>query len=418
MEGDSISLIIVILCIIMSAYFSATETAFLSVNRIRLKNMAEKGNKKAALVLQLSENYDSMLSTILIGNNIVNILSTSLATVLFVKWLGEDAGPSMSTVVMTITVLIFGEVTPKSIAKEIPEKFAMFSAPLLRGLQIVLTPFNYLFGLWKKMLSAIIKTDEDRGITEEEILTIVEEAQQEGGIDEQEGSLIKSAIEFQDQEAMDILTPRIDIEAVASDATKAEIARVFTETRFSRLPVYDGSIDNIIGILYQKDFYNFVYDTEQSVESIIRPAMFITQTMKIDRLLEQLQKEKSHIAVVLDEFGGTVGIVTLEDILEELVGEIWDEHDEVEEEIELVTETRYLVKGSANVEKFIERLDIETEEEQQAYTVSGWVMEVLGHIPDVGNTFTWKNLQVQVLKMDGKRVEQVSVDILEKDEEA
>lgn len=417
MEGDSISLLIIVFCIIMSAYFSATETAFLSANRIRLKNMAEKGNKKAALVLQLSENYDSLLSTILIGNNIVNILSTSLATVLFVKWLGEDAGPSISTIVMTVVVLVFGEVTPKSIAKEMPEKFAMFSAPLLRGLQIVLTPFNFLFGLWKKLLSRIVKTEEDRSITEEEIMTIVEEAEQEGSIDEQESSLIRSAIEFQDQEAMDILTPRIDIEAVASDATKAEIARVFTETRFSRLPVYEGSIDNIIGILYQKDFYNFVYDTEQTVESIIRPALFITQTMKIDRLLEQLQKEKSHIAVVLDEFGGTVGIVTLEDILEELVGEIWDEHDEVEEEIEKLSDTSYLVKGSANVEKFFESLDLETDEEQQAYTVSGWVMEELGHIPEEGDAFESGCLQVKVLKMDGKRVEQVSVDIVEKEEE-
>jgi len=416
MEGDSISILIIIICVIMSAYFSATETAFLAANRIRLKNMAEKGNKKANMVLEMVENYDSMLSTILIGNNIVNILSTSLATLLFVKWLGEEAGPSISTVVMTVVVLIFGEITPKSIAKEMPEKFAMFSAPFLRLMQIILTPFNYLFGLWKKLLSAIIKPDEDRSITEEEILTIVEEAQQEGGIDEQEGSLIKSAIEFQEQEAMDILTPRIDIEGVAADASKAEIAKVFTETRFSRLPVYEGSLDNIIGILYQKDFYNFVYDTDQTVESIIRPALFITQTMKIDKLLEQLQREKSHIAVVLDEFGGTVGIVTLEDILEELVGEIWDEHDEVEEEIETVSATQVLVKGSANVEKFLERMEIETEEEQQAYTISGWVMEQLGHIPEEGDSFTWENLSVKVIKMDGKRVEQVSVDILEKEE--
>jgi len=416
MEGDSISLLIIVFCVIMSAYFSATETAFLSANRIRLKNMAEKGNKRAAQVLNLSENYDSLLSTILIGNNIVNILATSMATVLFVKWLGNEAGPSVSTVVMTVTVLIFGEITPKSISKEMPEKFAMFSAPLLRTLQIILTPFNYLFGLWKKLLSLIVKTDEDRTITEEEILTIVEEAQQEGGIDEQEGTLIKSAIEFQDQEAMDILTPRMDIEAVPADATKAEIAKVFAESRFSRIPVYEGSIDNITGILNQKDFYNFVYDTEQSVESIVRPAMFITQNMKIDNLLEQLQRAKSHMAVVLDEFGGTVGIVTLEDILEELVGEIWDEHDEVEEEFEKVSDNHYLVKGSANVEKFFEYLDVTVEEEQQSYTVSGWVMEVLEQIPNVGDTFTWNSLKVTVVTMDGKRVEQISVEILQPEE--
>ena len=416
MEGDSISLLIIVLCITMSAYFSATETAFLASNRIRLKNMAEKGNRRAVLVLQLLEKYDSMLSTILIGNNIVNILATSLATVLFVHWLGEESGPSMSTVVMTVALLIFGEVTPKSIAKEMPEKFAMFSAPLLRMLQAVFAPFNFLFGLWKKLLSLIIKTEEDRGITEEEILTIVEEAQQEGGIDEQEGSLIRSAIEFQEQEAMDILTPRIDIEGVPKGATKAEIAKMFAETRFSRVPVYEGSVDNIIGILHQKDFYNFVYDTDETVESIIRPAMFITQTMKIDRLLERLQKEKSHIAVVLDEFGGTVGIVTLEDILEELVGEIWDEHDEVEEEFEKVSETEYVVKGSANLEKFFEFMDINIQEELQSYTVSGWVMEVLGHIPEENNAFSWKNLAVKVLAMDGKRVDKILVQIIAKEE--
>ena len=416
MEGDSISLLIIVICITMSAYFSATETAFLAANRIRLKNMAEKGNRRAGLVLQLLEKYDSLLSTILIGNNIVNILATSLATVLCVRWMGEEAGPSMSTVVMTAALLVFGEITPKSIAKEMPEKFAMFSAPLLRTLQVVLTPFNLLFGLWKKLLSLIVKTDEDRGITEEEILTIVEEAQQEGGIDEQEGSLIRSAIEFQDQEAMDILTPRIDIEGVSCDASKEEIAKVFAETRFSRLPVFEGSIDNITGILYQKDFYNFVYDTEQTVESIIRPALFITQTMKIDRLLERLQKEKSHIAVVLDEFGGTVGIVTLEDILEELVGEIWDEHDEVEEEFEKLSDTEYRVKGSANLEKFFEFMDVDAREELQSYTVSGWVMETLGHIPEENNHFTWGNLEVNVVSMDGKRVEQVLVRVVEKEE--
>ena len=244
----------------------------------------------------------------------------------------------------------------------------------------------------------------------------MEEAQQEGGIDEQEGTLIKSAIEFQDQEAMDILTPRMDIEAVPADATKAEIAKVFAESRFSRIPVYEGSIDNITGILNQKDFYNFVYDTEQSVESIVRPAMFITQNMKIDNLLEQLQRAKSHMAVVLDEFGGTVGIVTLEDILEELVGEIWDEHDEVEEEFEKVSDNHYLVKGSANVEKFFEYLDVTVEEEQQSYTVSGWVMEVLEQIPNVGDTFTWNSLKVTVVTMDGKRVEQISVEILQPEE--
>ena len=252
MENETISLIIIIVSIVMSAYFSATETAFSSLNRIRIKNMAEKGNKKARLVLKLSENYDSLLSTILIGNNIVNIASASLATVLFVSLLGNEVGPSVSTAVTTIVVLIFGEVSPKSIAKESPEKFAMFSAPFLNMLVILLTPFNFLFGQWKKLLSRIIKSSDKSGITEEELLSIVEEAKQDGGIDEQENMLIRSALEFTEQEAVDILTPRIDITAVSTEATKEEVAAVFADTAYSRLPIYEDTNDHIIGIIYQK----------------------------------------------------------------------------------------------------------------------------------------------------------------------
>ena len=407
MQGDTITLIIIILCVVMSAYFSATETAFSSLNRIRIKNMADKGNKRAALVAKLSDQYDSMLSTILIGNNIVNIGCSSLATVLCLKWLGEDMGPSISTIATTVVVLIFGEISPKSIAKESPEKFAMFSAPILKVLMVILTPFNYLFGLWKKLLSKIIKSDEDRGITEEEILTIVEEATQEGGIDEEEGSLIRSAIEFRELEAVDILTPRIDVEGVEIHATKEQIAEVFTETGYSRLPVYEDSIDHIVGIIYHKDFHNYVYHTEQEISSIIRPVRFITKTRKISDLLKELQQEKSHIAVVLDEFGGTVGIVTMEDILEEIVGEIWDEHDEIVQAFEKVSEDEYLVLGGANIEKLFEELEIE--DELEVVTVSGWVMNLLERIPKENDKVTYGNWEITVLEMNGKRVEKASI---------
>lgn len=405
MESDSISLIIIIACIMMSAYFSATETAFSSLNRIRVKNMADKGNRRARLVMELSENYDSLLSTILIGNNIVNIASASLATVLFVKLLGDEAGPSVSTLVTTVVVLIFGEISPKSIAKESPEKFAMFSAPILNVLKIVLTPFNFLFGQWKKLLSMIFKGDGDRSITEEELLTIVEEAEEEGGIDEQESELIRSAIEFSELEAEDILTPRIDVTGVSRKNSKEEIAEIFSETGYSRLPVYEESIDHIIGIISQKDFHNKVYHTEAEVASIIRPVLFIAKNKKIDKLLKELQQKKSHMAVVVDEFGGTVGIVTLEDILEELVGDIWDEHDDVVQEIEKINEWEYLVLGNTNLEKLFELLEKEIESE--VVTVSGWVMNMLGRIPEKGDVFTYENLQVSVLKMDGKRVEKI-----------
>lgn len=408
MENETISLIIIIISIIMSAYFSATETAFSSLNRIRVKNMAEKGNKKACLVMRLSENYDSLLSTILIGNNIVNIASASLATVLFVKLLGDEVGPSVSTVVTTIVVLIFGEVTPKSIAKESPEKFAMFSAPFLNALMVLLTPFNFLFGQWKKLLSMIIKSTDENGITEEELLSIVEEAKQDGGIDEQENMLIRSALEFTEQEAVDILTPRIDITAVSTETTKEEIANVFTETAYSRLPIFEDSIDHIVGIIYQKDFYNYVYHGDKEIPEIIRPALFIPQNKKIGILLKELQSKKIHIAVVLDEYGGTIGIITLEDILEELVGEIWDEYDEVSSEVEKKSETEYMVLGNANIEKVFEVLNIEVaDEEMQSGIVNGWIMNELGRVPEKEDSFEYKGYQITVLEMDEKRVEKV-----------
>ena len=421
-SDSSTSVLIIIFCVLFSGYFSATETAFSSLNRIRVKNLAEKGDKKAKLVLDLLENFDSLLSTILIGNNIVNIACASVATLLFVKLLGEEQGPSVATIVITIVVLIFGEVTPKSIAKENPEKFAMFAAPFLNMLMIILTPFNFLFIQWKKLISKIFHTENDYSITEEELLTIVEEAEQEGRIDEQESSLIRSAIEFSEQEAIDILTPRIDIVGVSYDATKEEIAQIFEETNYSRLPVYKESIDHIIGILYQKDFYN-LDDEETSFEHIIRPAMFITESKKIGELLQELQQKKSHIAIVLDEYGGTTGIVTLEDILEELVGEIWDEHDEVINEIEKISDTEYIVHGSTNLEDLFEVLDMgmkinEEVEEMEVVTVSGWVMEeVLERIPTKGDVGTWQNLKVTVLEMDENRVEKIKLVILEKTEE-
>ncbi len=410
MGSDTVSLIIIVACIIMSAYFSATETAFSSLNRIRMKNLAEKGNRKAGLVMKLSENYDSLLSTILIGNNIVNIASASLATVLFVKMLGEEAGPSVSTAVTTVVVLIFGEISPKSIAKESPEKFAMFSAPILNVFVKLLTPFNFLFGQWKKLLSLVIKSSDDSGITEEELLSIVDEAKEDGGIDEQESMLIHSALEFTEQEVIDILTPKINITAVSTEATKEEIAAVFAETAYSRLPLYEDTIDHIVGIIYHKDFYNDVYHTDKAITEIIRPTLYVPKTKKISVLLKELQQKKLHFAVVLDEFGGTIGIITLEDILEELVGEIWDEHDEVGSEIEIKSETECVALGSAKVEKLFEVLNIDADEEEvQSVIVNGWVMNMLGKIPEADDTFEYKGYQVTVLSMEDKCVEKVLV---------
>lgn len=411
MESHSISLLIIAGCIIMSAYFSATETAFSSLNRIRIKNMAEKGNQRAKLVLKLAEDYDGLLSTILIGNNIVNIASASLATIIFVKLLGDEAGASISTVVTTIVVLIFGEVSPKSIAKESPEQFAMFSAPLLNLFMKILTPVNFLFRQWKKLLSVVFRTSGDAGITEEELLAIVEEAKQDGGIDEQEEDIIRSAIEFTELEAMEIATPRVDVTGVSADASGEDIAEVFCRSGYSRLPIYQDSLDNIIGIIYQKDFYNQVYRREGTVKSIIRPAWFVTESKKIGVLLKELQKNKMHIAVVVDEFGGTMGIVTLEDILEELVGEIWDEHDVVVYDIEKISDREYLVHGNTNIDKLF--AELHKEKDFHASTVSGWIMEMAGQIPKEGAVYTYQDLRADVVKMKDRRVEKVKITVEE-----
>ncbi len=407
MESDSISLIIIVFCIVMSGYFSATETAFSTLSRARIKNMAEKGNARAALVLRLSERYDSMLSTILVGNNIVNIATASLTTLIFARLLGEEAGASVSTAVTTIVVLIFGEVSPKSIAKESPEKFAMFSAPILNVLMKVLTPVNFLFAQWKKLLSRIIKSDEEKSITEDELLTIVDEAQLEGGINEQEGSLIRNAIEFKDMEAADIFTPSVDVTGIPKDATVEKTAEVFEETGYSRLPVYEGGLDNIIGIVYEKDFYSRVYRKGEELSSIIRPAMYITKFRKINELMKDLQSRKQHMAVVVDEFGVTRGIVTLEDILEELVGDIWDEHDQVETKLQRISENEYLVSGKADVEKVFEFLG--KEKEFEVLTVGGWVMNELGRVPEAGASFAADGLEVRVEEMNGRRIDQVKI---------
>ena len=316
-------LVAMIFCIIMSAYFSATETAFSAINKTRLKVMADDGDKKAQRVLRLAENYDKLLSTILIGNNIVNIATASIGTLIFVALYG-DMGATISTAVVTVAVLIFGEITPKSIAKDNPESFAMFSAPFIGFLIWLFTPLNFLFYLWKKLVQKVIKSDPETKMSQEELLQLVEDVQQEGSIDESEGELLRNAIEFRDLIAEDILTHRVDLEAVSVDATKEEVAQTFTQSRFSRLLVYKDTIDNVVGVIHQKDFYINGGMTEKSLSEIMTPPVFIHQYEKIRDLLDFLQENKSHIAIVIDEYGGTLGIVTMEDILEELVGEIWD----------------------------------------------------------------------------------------------
>ena len=404
-----IHIIIIVVCVFLSAYFSATETAFSTFNRIRVKNMAEKGNKKASLALKLSDDYDSLISTILIGNNIVNILASAVATLLFTKLLrnNADLAATVSTAVLTVIILIFGEISPKTIAKNSPESFVLFSAPIINFFRIILFPFNIIFNGWQKLLSKIFKKADDQGMTEEELISIIEEAEEDGDIDKEESDLIKSAIEFGDLEVGDIFTPRIDITALPVGATKETVAKVFAESGYSRLPVYDESIDNIVGIIYYKDFYTIAYKANVPRHEIIKPVIYVATTQPVNELMKELQEKQLHMAIVTDEFGSTAGIVTLEDILEEIVGEIWDEHDEIIEEIKEIGEKEYIVSGKANIENLFSMLDIDHEIE--SVTVGGWAMEALGKIPEVGDNFEEYGLAVEVTEMDGRRVENLHV---------
>ncbi len=410
------SIIVMVICLIFSAYFSATETAFLSMNKTRLKVLADKGNKKAKLALALDEKYDRLISTILIGNNIVNITLSSVATVVFVSLLANygDAsfGATVATAVVTVLVLIFGEITPKSLAKDAADPFAMFSAPIINFIMKLLLPLSFIFGLWKKLTDRIITTEEEEVMSQEELLTFLEEVEQDGGLDEEEGELLRNAVEFGDLAAKDILTHRMDLEAVSIDATTEEVATAFTGSRFSRLLVYEDSIDRIVGVIHHKDFYHGLGVTDKPLSEIMSTPVLVHPTEKLDDLLRRLKAQKSHVSVVIDEYGGTLGIVTMEDILEELVGDIWDEHDEVEEpEFRSLDESHFTVDCTVSIEDFSEYFSVEIETESSS--LGGWVMEQLERIPETQDRFEYENLVVTVLSMDERRVDRVSVEVRE-----
>ena len=405
--------------IIISAFFSATETSFTSLNRIKIKHLSS-GNKRARLVLKLTENFDKLLSTILIGNNIVNIVLTSIVTVLFVRLYGE-IGATWATIVVTVVILVFGEISPKSLSKEAPERFALISAPVLRIFVVILTPLNVIFSAWKKFLSKVFKIKADKGFTDQELITLVEEAETDGYIDEESSELIQNAIEFRDLEANDILTPRVEMVAVSTETSKEEIAAIFKYTGFSRVPVYNEGegLDNVIGVLNQKDFHNYINGTDEEVGTYIKPAAYAPGTMKISAILREMQKIKTHIAIIVDEYGGTMGLVTMEDIIEELVGEIYDEHDAVEEaEIRLQPDGTYNIDCSAAINDVFEHFDIE--EDLDVATVNGWVMTCLGAMPKVGDTFDYRNsgihLRVKVTKADNKKAKEINVTVTETEE--
>lgn len=396
---------------ILSAFFSASETAFSSANKIRLKYLANNGNKRAQEVLRLVEDYTSLLSCVLIGNNIVNTVSASLATLLFVNLFGQS-GVGYASIVMTIVLLIFGEITPKTIAKEMPEHYAMSVAPVFSFLIFILRPINFVFEKWKYLLSHLFQAEDSESFRSEEFITMVEEAQEGGDMDDHEADLLTNAIEFKDMDVKDILTPRVDVVAAEVDMDYDIIEKKFRENGFSRLPVYEKTVDNIIGFIHEKDFYYLYYkQTKMSIREVLKPVIFTSPHVKISALLRQLQHDKTHMAVVIDEYGGTAGIITMEDILEELVGEIYDEHDQVIEYFQKISDTEYYVKGDADIDDAFEYFDIEPDDEYDFNTVSAWVIHNLDKIPKNGDSFVFQNLEVTVMEADAKRVLKVKVKI-------
>ena len=409
-------LIVLVILVAFSAFFSASETAFSSLNQIRLKSRAEDGDKSAARVLAMSEQYDKLLSTILIGNNIVNIGAASIATILFTRWLGEERGATTSTIVLTVVVLVFGEVSPKSIAKEMPETIATAVSPFLNLLMTLFTPLTWLFSQWKKLLGRFIHSSEEDTITEGELMTMVSEAENDGELTDRESQLIRSAIEFDDVEVEEILTPRVDVIAVEDDITLEELARTFAESGYSRLPVYHGTIDNIIGVVHEKDFYLGRLKKETTLEDLVKPTLYTTGSTQISQLLRTLREQHHHMAVVVDEYGGTEGIITLEDILEELVGEIWDEHDEVTEDFHKQADGSWIVLGSASVDDLYEMLGLPEDEDIDSNTVNGLVQEKTCHLPKVGDRFTLGEYDGVVTRTAKRRVTEVRLTPAERPE--
>ena len=409
MEADILAFLVLFVLLVLSIFFSASETAYSSLNRIRLKNMAEKktrGSRRATMALALHEDFNTLLSTILVGNNVVNLSAASLCAVLFVRRFG-DIGATVSTVVLAVIVVVFADVTPKVLAKESPEKVAVVCAPFLRFFVTLLTPINHFFIVWTRILGLIFKTDlSEKNITEEELFTIVEEAEQEGVIDEDDKELLHNALEFYDRQVKDILIPRMDTIGIPKDSTPEEIAAKFRASGFSRLPVYNESLDHILGILHMRDFFANItgdrWNSGATLDDIITRPLYVAPLTNLGDLINLLKKEKSHMAIVSDEYGGTEGIVTMEDILEELVGEIWDESDEVVEKFVPLEDGSHRVLCAANMDDLWDYLNLK-QPETESPTVSGWIVDMLGKIPEEGDSFEFEGLTVTVHKTEHRR---------------
>ena len=401
---------IIAVLIMCSAFFSATETAFSSVSKIRLKNKAENGDKKAAKALYITENYDKALSTILVGNNIVNIASSSLATLMFVSFLGDAVGTIVSTVVITIVVLICGEVLPKNFAIENNEKICISTASILLFIMAVLTPFSFVLLKIKNAFARVTGKNKDKekepSVTEDELKYIVESIEEEGVLEEQERGLVQSALDFDEKTAYDILTPRVDMTAIDIDEDKEKIKEIILAERYTRIPVYKDNIDNIVGILHTRDYLEALLgNVVPDIRTMIQPAYFVYRSKKLSSLLADFKYKKVHIAVVTDDYGGTLGIATMEDLLEQLVGDIWDEDEEIEHKFKKLSDNTFEISGDMNIDDMLELIDKDDRYiDSDSKSVGGWVIEQIGDIPEENSIFEYKELKITVTDIEDQRI--------------
>ena len=412
-------IIAIVILTLFSGLFSATETAYSSSSKIRLKNMANDGKTEANSVLVILDDFDKFLTSVLIGNNIVNIASATISTLLFSLILKGGKGPTVSTIVITVITLLFGEIAPKSLAKQAPEKFACATVGVVNFFEFVFTPLTIVLKGWTWLVNHFAHIEQDEGDISDELITMVDEAEKDGNLEEHESDLISAAIEFNDLDVKDVLTPRVDIVAVNIASSHEQIEKAFRFNSFSRLPVYENTVDNIVGVIHEKDFYELMYHNNKGpIRRIIKPVIYTSPNTQISTCMKQLQAAKLHMAVVLDEYGGTEGIITLEDVIEELVGEIWDEHDVVEDFYTKVDDYTWMVKGDAEIDDLIDRFGVEEEDEEFDFiTVSGWAIAELHHIPKVNEEFDYKNLHVTITKADQRKVLEVKVEIQKEEED-
>ena len=403
-----IYLIVILVLLVCSAMFSACETAFSSVNKIRLKSEAMQGNHRAAKALAVAESFERALTAILIGNNLVNILSASLGTILFTEWFGEG-GVGISTAVMTVMVLTFGEILPKSYAKNHAEQLTLLLAAPLRGLIWILTPLVFLFNLLAKLVT---KKGTKPSVTEDELKVLVDQIEEEGVLEEQESELVRSALEFDEISVDEVLVPRVRVTAIPKDMPLAEIKQTFLSERYSRLPVYDGTIDDIIGFITEKDFFGLIENGGTSLTPIVKNVLRLPEFARISEAMKQMQRVKSHLAIVVDQYGGTKGIVTLEDIIEELVGEIYDEADEIIPMLTKCGENRYEVSGELSIADLCDSLELsESLIVTECTSVGGWLTELTGHIAEEGETVSGDWFRMTVLQMQEQRVQRILLEL-------